>query len=33
MVVAVSDQSKKGGRQDFRCRTKDQSVHVFMVPL
>lgn len=33
MVVAVSDQAKDKGRQDFRCMSKDQSIHVFMVPM
>ena len=30
MIVAVSDRSKK--KQPERCRTKDQSIHVFQVP-
>eukprot|EP00921_Rhytidocystis_pertsovi_P020712 GHVQ01033039.1.p1 GENE.GHVQ01033039.1~~GHVQ01033039.1.p1 ORF type:complete len:417 (-),score=31.93 GHVQ01033039.1:343-1593(-) len=32
MLVAVSDQMKSGGKQDFRCLQKDQSVHVFSLP-
>ncbi|KAJ1630956.1 hypothetical protein T492DRAFT_592457 [Pavlovales sp. CCMP2436] len=32
-LVAASDQMKSGGRQDFRCWGKDQSVHTFLVPV
>mmetsp|Transcript_48488 Transcript_48488/g.113491 ORF Transcript_48488/g.113491 Transcript_48488/m.113491 type:complete len:399 (+) Transcript_48488:62-1258(+) len=32
LLVAVSDQMKKRGRQDFRCLAKDQSAHVFLLP-
>jgi len=32
LLVAVSDQMKKRGKQDFRCLTKDQSAHVFLLP-
>jgi hypothetical protein len=31
-VVVVSDRAKRGGRQDERCRAKDQSIHVFTIP-
>lgn len=31
-LVAVSDKMKKGGKQDFRCLEKDQSVHLFVMP-
>jgi hypothetical protein len=31
-VVVVSDRAKRGGRQDGRCRAKDQSIHVFTIP-
>ncbi len=31
-ILAVSDQMKGGGRQGYRCRRKDQSVHVFQFP-
>ena len=31
-IIAVSDKMKGGGRQDFRCFDKDQSVHVFKLP-
>ncbi|KAG8460034.1 hypothetical protein KFE25_014179 [Diacronema lutheri] len=31
-LVAASDQMKDGGRQDFRCWDKDQSLHTFLVP-
>ena len=31
-LVAASDQMKDGGRQDFRCWDKDQSIHLFLVP-
>eukprot|EP01066_Platyproteum_vivax_P010866 Platyproteum_vivax@DN4892_c0_g1_i3.p1 len=33
MFVAVSDKMKSGGRQPYRCLTKDQSVHVFHAPI
>lgn len=32
LLVAVSDKMKKGGKQDFRCLNKDQSIHVFVLP-
>eukprot|EP00923_Selenidium_pygospionis_P027954 GHVN01050490.1.p2 GENE.GHVN01050490.1~~GHVN01050490.1.p2 ORF type:complete len:460 (-),score=68.11 GHVN01050490.1:4416-5795(-) len=32
LLVAVSDKMKGGGRQSFRCLTKDQSVHIFSLP-
>ncbi len=32
MLVGVSDKMKKGGKQDFRCLEKDQSIHVFVLP-
>ncbi len=32
LLVAASDQMKDEGRQNFRCLSKDQSVHVFVVP-
>lgn len=32
LLVTVSDQMKKGGKQDYRCFDKDQSVHVFSIP-
>jgi hypothetical protein len=31
-VVVVSDRAKRDGRQDERCRAKDQSIHVFTIP-
>lgn len=31
-LVAASDQMKDGGRQDYRCWDKDQSVHLFLIP-
>jgi hypothetical protein len=31
-VVVVSDRAKRDGRQDGRCRAKDQSIHVFAIP-
>jgi hypothetical protein len=31
-VVVVSDRAKRDGRQDDRCRAKDQSIHVFTIP-
>jgi hypothetical protein len=31
-VVWVSDRAKRDGRQDDRCRAKDQSIHVFTIP-
>jgi hypothetical protein len=31
-VVVVSDRAKRNGRQDERCRAKDQSIHVFAIP-
>jgi len=31
-VVVVSDRAKRDGRQDDRCRAKDQSIHVFAIP-
>jgi len=31
-VVVVLDRAKRGGRQDERCRAKDQSIHVFTIP-
>jgi hypothetical protein len=31
-VVVVSDRAKRNGRQDERCRAKDQSIHVFTIP-
>jgi hypothetical protein len=30
-VVVVSDRAKRNG-QDERCRAKDQSIHVFVIP-
>jgi len=30
--VVVSDRAKRDGRQDDRCRAKDQSIHVFTIP-
>lgn len=30
-IVAVSDSMKSGGRQDFRCREKDESLAVFQM--
>lgn len=32
MVMAVSDQMKKKGKQDFYCLEKDQSIHAFVLP-
>jgi len=32
MVIAVSDKMKKGGKQDYRCLEKDQSIHMFALP-
>ena len=32
MVLTVSDKMKSKGKQDFRCFSKDQSVHVFVLP-
>jgi hypothetical protein len=32
LIVAVSDKMKGKGRQEHRCLTKDQSVHVFSLP-
>lgn len=32
MFVGVSDKMKSGGRQDYRCRSKDQSIHLFSLP-
>lgn len=32
MLVGVSDKMKKGGKQDYRCLQKDQSIHVFVLP-
>jgi hypothetical protein len=32
LLVTVSDQMKDGGEQNFRCLTKDQSIHVFAIP-
>jgi hypothetical protein len=32
VVVVVSDRAKPDGRQDERCRAKDQSIHVFAIP-
>lgn len=32
LLVTVSDQMKKGGKQDFRCLDKDQSIQVFSIP-
>ena len=32
MFVGVSDKMKSKGRQDYRCRTKDQSIHLFSLP-
>ena len=32
LLVGVSDKMKKGGKQDFRCLEKDQSIHVFVLP-
>lgn len=32
MLVAVSDKMKSGGRQDYTCLHKDQSIHVFSLP-
>lgn len=31
-LLAASDKMKKKGKQDFRCREKDQSVHFFVLP-
>ena len=31
-LLAASDKTKGGGKQDSRCKTKDQSLHVFNVP-
>jgi len=31
-LVAVSDKMKKGGKQNFKCATKDQSIHTFALP-
>ena len=31
-LLAASDKMKGGGKQDSRCKTKDQSLHVFNVP-
>lgn len=33
MIIAVSDKMKGRGKQDFRCFEKDQSVHVFGLPM
>lgn len=32
MLIAVSDQTKKDGAQDYRCVEKDQSIHFFAMP-
>jgi len=32
MVMAVSDQMKKKGKQDYYCLDKDQSIHAFVLP-
>jgi len=32
LFAAVSDKMKSGGRQDYRCLDKDQSLHVFVLP-
>jgi len=32
LLVAVSDKMKSGGRQDYRCLQKDQSIHTFVLP-
>jgi hypothetical protein len=32
LLVTVSDQMKDGGEQNFRCLSKDQSIHVFAIP-
>lgn len=32
MLMAVSDKMKSGGRQDYRCQEKDQSIHAFVIP-
>jgi hypothetical protein len=32
MLMAVSDQMKKGGKQPFWCLEKDQSIHAFVLP-
>lgn len=32
MLMAVSDKMKSKGRQDFRCASKDQSIHAFVIP-
>ena len=31
-LLAASDKMKKKGKQDFRCREKDQSIHYFVLP-
>ena len=32
MLMAVSDKMKSGGKQDYRCQEKDQSIHTFVIP-
>lgn len=32
MLMAVSDQMKKGGKQPYWCLEKDQSIHAFVLP-
>lgn len=32
MLMGVSDRMKKGGKQDYRCFNKDQSIHAFVLP-
>ena len=32
LLMVVSDQIKGGGSQNFRCKDKDQSVHIFVLP-
>lgn len=32
MLMAVSDKMKSGGKQDYRCLEKDQSIHAFVIP-
>ena len=31
-LLAASDKTKGGGKQDSRCMTKDQAVHIFALP-
>ena len=32
MLMVVSDQMKKGGKQPYWCLEKDQSIHAFVLP-